>query len=258
MKITRKRFLLSIAIVMGMSTVSYSQQTKTQTSDTAFILKNVKDNRMEMQLSQAGIDKGDAQVRKIARQMLFDHDKMLNDLADVAKKKNMKGVIDGSETASTYPATGADNAATSTTTTSTDTTGNTVTSGTSTGSGTTGTTGTAGASSTNESTGTSSGTGASAKDGNSAGATQGTMAMPAIPSLTDIANATGAEFSKMWIQHMTSMHQAKLAELQAASKTLTDPDLLGAINKAIPKVQMHLDMLSKANTGATGNNSMQH
>lgn len=87
MKITQIRLLLLVVIIVGISTASYSQQMKAPTTDTAFIITNIKDNRMEMQLSQAGIDKGDAQVRKIARQILFDHDKMLNDLVDVATKK---------------------------------------------------------------------------------------------------------------------------------------------------------------------------
>lgn len=232
MKRVQGKWPLVLAITMGMSTACFSQQANTAMSDSAFIVKNVNDNKMEMQLSQLGSDKGDAPVRKIARQMLFDHGKMLTDLGDVAKIKNIKGVdIDGSSTANDYAPTGVDNTPTPSTSTAT------TDSATATGSGTTGANGMAGASNTSQG-----------------------MAMPAMPSVTDLTNATGAEFSRMWIQHMAMMHKAKLAELQAASKTITDPDLLAAINKAIPKVQAHLDALTKANPGAAagGTMNMQH
>jgi putative membrane protein len=57
-------------------------------SDTGFIGKNIMDNLMEVQMSKVGRDKGtDAQVKKIASQMITDHTQMLNDLKAIAPKK---------------------------------------------------------------------------------------------------------------------------------------------------------------------------
>jgi putative membrane protein len=59
-------------------------------SDTGFISKNIMDNMMEVQLSKVGRDKGaDAQVKKIATQMVTDHTQMLNDLKAIAPKKGV-------------------------------------------------------------------------------------------------------------------------------------------------------------------------
>jgi putative membrane protein len=58
-------------------------------SDTAFISKNIMDNRMEIQLSVAARDKGTtATVKKIAALMVADHTAILNDLESLAAKKH--------------------------------------------------------------------------------------------------------------------------------------------------------------------------
>jgi predicted outer membrane protein len=64
--------------------------------------------------------------------------------------------------------------------------------------------------------------------------------------MSDLQNATGAEFNKLWVSQMLTMHQDKLSELQTAATTVKDTQLKAAITKAIPKVKMHIDMLSKA------------
>jgi putative membrane protein len=57
-------------------------------SDTGFISKNIMDNMMEVQMSKVGRDKGtDAQVKKLAGQMVTDHTQMLNELKTIAPKK---------------------------------------------------------------------------------------------------------------------------------------------------------------------------
>lgn len=57
-------------------------------SDTAFINKNIMDNRMEIRLSTLGRDKGNsAEVKKIAALMVNDHIAILNDLESLAKKQ---------------------------------------------------------------------------------------------------------------------------------------------------------------------------
>jgi hypothetical protein len=53
------------------------------------------------------------------------------------------------------------------------------------------------------------------------------------------------------------MHEAKLTELQSAATTLTDAELKSSVNRAIPIIRMHRDMLSKMNTGGTSGGSSQ-
>jgi len=67
-----------------------------------------------------------------------------------------------------------------------------------------------------------------------------------------LQNASGTEFNTLFVSQMLTMHEAKLAELQAASTSLTDPELKTLVTKAIPKIRMHRDMLSKMNKGGSG------
>ncbi|HEX8461284.1 MAG TPA: DUF4142 domain-containing protein, partial [Segetibacter sp.] len=66
-----------------------------------------------------------------------------------------------------------------------------------------------------------------------------------------LMNASGDEFNRMYVSQMLTMHEAQLAELQAATKTVKDTQLKTVINTAIPKVRMHTNMLRSMNTGAT-------
>lgn len=40
-----------------------------------------------------------------------------------------------------------------------------------------------------------------------------------------LQNATGTEFDRMWVSQMLAMHEAKLAELTAASTSVQDAEL---------------------------------
>jgi len=75
-------------------------------------------------------------------------------------------------------------------------------------------------------------------------------------AMQSLQNATGTEFNTQFVSQMLAMHDAKLAELQAASTSLTDPELKLLVTKAIPKIRMHRDMLAKMTKGgSTGNTS---
>ena len=57
-------------------------------SDTAFLAKNIMDNRMEIRLSKLGQTKGtSAAVKKVAAMMVTDHTAILNDLIKLAARK---------------------------------------------------------------------------------------------------------------------------------------------------------------------------
>jgi predicted outer membrane protein len=76
-------------------------------------------------------------------------------------------------------------------------------------------------------------------------------------AMQQLQNATGTEFNTMFVSQMLQMHEQKLAELESASTTLTDPELKTLVTKAIPKIRMHRDMLARINKGNnnTGSNS---
>ncbi len=65
---------------------------------------------------------------------------------------------------------------------------------------------------------------------------------------TEMGNASGTAFDKMWVQHMLSGHEAKLSELQSVINSTQDADIKTLATKALPKVKMHRDMLAKVNT----------
>jgi predicted outer membrane protein len=96
------------------------------------------------------------------------------------------------------------------------------------------------------STGASSGTSGSGMSGMNGGMTGQNMA-----SMQTLQNATGAEFNNQFVSQMLAMHEAKLAELQTAATTLTDPELKLMVTKAIPKIRMHRDMLLRINKEGT-------
>ena len=70
-----------------------------------------------------------------------------------------------------------------------------------------------------------------------------------------LQNASGSEFNRLFVSQMLTMHEAKLTELQTAAPQLTDPMLKAAVNKAIPKIRMHRDMLLKMDNGTTSGNN---
>jgi putative membrane protein len=139
-------------------------------TDTGLISKNIVDNMTEIQLSKLGKEKGtNAQVKKIATQMITDHTQMLSDMKTLAGKKNVQ-VPTGS-------------------------TGDT-------------------------------------------------------SMLASMRSSAGKDFDNSWSGHMLTMHEAKIKELENALSQTQDADLKASINKALPKIRAHRDMLSKLSTGA--------
>lgn len=63
--------------------------------------------------------------------------------------------------------------------------------------------------------------------------------------ISKLQEATGDAFSTMWIDHMKTMHEAKLQELKAAANTIQQAKLRQLVAKAIPKIQRHLKMLQQ-------------
>jgi hypothetical protein len=128
---------------------------------------------------------------------------------------------------------------------------------------TTGSTGTSGTGNTGT-TGTSGSTSNSTSGTNQSGSTMGNTSNDAMPQhqgmtgMNDASGtgmvgqlnaATGDEFNRLWISQMFTMHEAKLAELQAAQTQLRDTELKALVTRTIPKIRMHRDMLQKMNTG---------
>lgn len=61
-------------------------------SDTAFLNKNIMDNRMEIKLSKMGQDKGTTPaVKKVAAMMIADHTALLHELERLAALKHLAG-----------------------------------------------------------------------------------------------------------------------------------------------------------------------
>jgi len=69
--------------------------------------------------------------------------------------------------------------------------------------------------------------------------------------MSALQNATGVAFDRLWVTQMLSMHEAKLAELTTAARSITDPELKSLVNSAIPKIRAHRDLLSKLNSGSS-------
>jgi predicted outer membrane protein len=66
-----------------------------------------------------------------------------------------------------------------------------------------------------------------------------------------LMSATGAEFNRLFVSQMLTMHEAQLKELQTVSTTLRDADVKAVVLKAIPKVRMHTTMLRSMNAAST-------
>jgi len=124
-------------------------------------------------------------------------------------------------------------------------------SGTSTsGAGMTGGTGTSG-------TGTTAGaTGAGMSSGSGAGSDMaGMQGMSGMTDISALQNATGTQFNTLFVSQMLTMHDAKVAELQSAIRTISDPLLKSAVTSALPKIRMHRDMLARINRSTSGSTS---
>lgn len=65
----------------------------------------------------------------------------------------------------------------------------------------------------------------------------------AAPHMETMQSATGKQFDQMWVAHMATMHQTKLAELQNAMNQTQDADVKALATKAYPIVKMHTETL---------------
>jgi putative membrane protein len=63
--------------------------------------------------------------------------------------------------------------------------------------------------------------------------------------MSSLQSTTGTDFDNSWAGQMLTLHQAKISELQNALNQTQDADIKAAINKALPKIQAHTQMLSK-------------
>jgi hypothetical protein len=124
-----------------------------------------------------------------------------------------------------------------------------------TGSGMSGTTGSgSGTTGSGMSGSTGSGSGATGSGMSGSSDMSGMNGMTGMQALQDLQNASGEEFNRLWVSQMLTMHEAKLTELETASRTIRDAELTSIVSKALPKVRAHRDMLSKMNGGSrTGN-----
>jgi len=77
--------------------------------------------------------------------------------------------------------------------------------------------------------------------------------MSGMPSLS---GASGKEFDQSWASEMLTMHEAKISELQNVLSQTQDADIKALASKALPKIKMHRDMLSKITT-STGRTQAQ-
>ena len=77
--------------------------------------------------------------------------------------------------------------------------------------------------------------------------------MPAMPSMS---GAAGKEFDQAWASQMLTMHEVKISELQNVLSQTQDADIKALATKALPKIKMHKDMLSKI-TSSTGSTQPQ-
>lgn len=68
--------------------------------------------------------------------------------------------------------------------------------------------------------------------------------------LASLRSAAGKDFDNSWSAYMLTMHEAKIRELENALSQTQDADLKTSINKALPKIKAHRDVLTKLSTGA--------
>lgn len=61
-------------------------------------------------------------------------------------------------------------------------------------------------------------------------------------TVDDLSGLTGAEFDRMYMQHMTSDHQSDVAEFERAAATAEDADLKAWATKTLPTLKQHLQL----------------
>lgn len=71
-------------------------------------------------------------------------------------------------------------------------------------------------------------------------------------ALSSLRTTSGTDFDNSWTGHMLTMHQAKVTELENALNQTQDADIIAAINKALPKVRNHVEVLTKITSTPAG------
>ena len=61
-----------------------------------------------------------------------------------------------------------------------------------------------------------------------------------------VSNKPGEQFNKEWCQTMIGLHKKTISMYQDKANNTTDADLKAWITGILPKLQMHLDMLTAA------------
>ena len=252
------RQIISAALMM----ISFSVVTaQTQMSDTGFVRKNIHDNMHEVRMAELAIEKDVQQdIKNVAITIRDDHKLMLNDIANFAKENNMTAITESEMNISTDTV-GLGNATSANKgvmtrnrrddAQSVDESRNTRKKGKATQRADAG-----------KPSGDRRGTGfdnsrekqANADTGN---VSQGNQSMNEQDAqqmhseqMGNMQQLTGKAFESSWVQQMISMHEKKLAELQSASKSLTNEGLKQLATKAIPKIEKHLELLRKVKAKA--------
>lgn len=74
-----------------------------------------------------------------------------------------------------------------------------------------------------------------------------------VNAMASLRTSTGKDFDNAWLGQMLTMHEEKMRELENALSQTQDADIKTAINKALPTIKIHRDLLAKlssANTAA--------
>jgi predicted outer membrane protein len=225
-------------------------------ADTSFIRKNIRDNTHEIRMAELAISRDLPQeIKNIAITIRDDHKAMLNDLLTYTKEANLTSITEGEMNISS------------------DTVGH--------GNASSGNTGIMtrnrreDAQSVNESRNKASqrkatqqadagkpvddkrGTGFDNSRERQANSDSGAAADAGITAtspndeashqrqMSELENLNGKEFSSLWVQQMINAHEAKLSELEAASRSLQNGTLKRQASAAIPKVKRHLELLKQ-------------
>lgn len=201
----------------GQNNSNTKVSTNQPVSDQDFINKSIRDNRLEIEMAQLALEKSENDnVKHIAQMLVDDHSKMVQELTKIGgasvnddagdTNNNGAGTNGRSSAGDTGTASNQLDIAGTKTTKDLDS---------------------------NEVGGDSS---ASHKNNSQAANTD---------AKAILANASGDEFDRMWIDQMLTKHKLKLGDLHTAKNSVSDQRLKSLINTAIPKIRAHRDMLAE-------------
>lgn len=70
--------------------------------------------------------------------------------------------------------------------------------------------------------------------------------------IASLRGTSGKDFDNSWSGQMLTMHDAKIRELEGALSQTQDADIKALINKGLPKIKAHRDMLAKLSNAGQG------